>query len=327
DPQAADHLHLAVAGLGHHPGLSGLDGSGGGLGIEGVGLALAAPGLTVGSVDLDHDLGVGGQEAGEGSPVAAGALHPPDDRLSQLVGPAQQLLVAGRGGGDLDGGHRAAELVVGVGDMEIQVGVDPDGELGRVGVWDAGHGCLGSLAGWGMARAPAGRTALRGVWAAGSYQVTAVRLACRWRPWLGPTGQPQGTRPDDSRVRPSPRSPHGLGWRPRLGWTGKEKGTTPAESRVRPAPQPPPRSSQRNRPTEAQVQREPPREWPSRANFNEGVRDAWWVRTLTGTRPSARCLTPARRSGPRVVILPTVVAAGHGAGLAGHTPGPPGAAP
>jgi hypothetical protein len=59
----------------------------------------------------------------------------------------------------------------------------------------------------------------------------------------------------------------------------------------------------------------------------EGVRDAWCVRTLTGTRPSARCLTPARRSGPRVVILPTVVAAGHGAGLAGHPPGPPGPAP
>jgi hypothetical protein len=31
----------------------------------------------------------------------------------------------------------------------------------------------------GMARAPAGRTALRGVWATGSQQVTFVRLACR----------------------------------------------------------------------------------------------------------------------------------------------------
>jgi hypothetical protein len=85
---------------------------------------------------------VGGQEAGEGSAVAAGALHPPDDRLTELVGPGQQLLIAGRGGRDLEGGQRAAELVVGVGDVQLQVGVDPDGELGRDRVWDAGDGCL-----------------------------------------------------------------------------------------------------------------------------------------------------------------------------------------
>ena len=130
--------------------------------------------------------------------------------------------------------------------MDLKVGVDPDGELGRGGVCHAGHGCLLSLAGWGTARAPAGRTALRGVWATGSYQVTSVRLACRWWPRPGPTGQPQGTRPDDSRVRPWPRPPRGLGWRPRLGSTGQEQGTQPAESRVRPSPRPPPGSSQRN---------------------------------------------------------------------------------
>jgi hypothetical protein len=104
------------------------------------------------------------------------------------------------------------------------------------------------LAGWGMARAPAGRTALRGVWATGSYQVTSVRLACRWWPRPGPTGQPQGTRPDDSRVRPGPRPPRGRSWWLRLGSTGQEQGTQPAESRVRPSPQPPPESSQRNHP-------------------------------------------------------------------------------
>ena len=113
--------------------------------------------------------------------------------------------------------------------MDLKVGVDPDGELGRGGVCHAGHGCLLSLAGWGTARAPAGRTALRGVWATGSYQVTSVRLACRWWPRPGPTGQPQGTRPDDSRVRPWPRPPRGLGWRPRLGSTGQEQGTQPAD--------------------------------------------------------------------------------------------------
>jgi hypothetical protein len=63
-----------------------------------------------------------------------------------------------------------------------------------------------------MARAPAGRTTLRGVWATGSYQVTSVRLACRWWPRPGPTGQPQGTKPEDRRVRPSPQPPRGLPW-------------------------------------------------------------------------------------------------------------------
>src|SRR6266540_6941177 len=58
-----------------------------------------------------------------------------------------------------------------------------------------------------MARAPAGRTALRWVWVTGSYQVTFVRLACLWWSRLEPTGQIQGTKPVDERVRPSPRPP------------------------------------------------------------------------------------------------------------------------
>ena len=57
-----------------HGGLTGLDRAGGGLGIGRVGLAAAA-GLAVGSVDLDHDLAVGGQEAGQGGTVGAGAVH------------------------------------------------------------------------------------------------------------------------------------------------------------------------------------------------------------------------------------------------------------
>ena len=74
---AANHLDLAIAGLGLDDGLSGLDRPGGGLGIERIGLARASPGRPVGAVDLDHDLAVGGQEAGQPSAVAAGALHPP----------------------------------------------------------------------------------------------------------------------------------------------------------------------------------------------------------------------------------------------------------
>jgi len=44
---------------------------------------VAAPGLTVGPVDLQHDLAVGGKEAGQGGAVGAGALHAPGDGLAE----------------------------------------------------------------------------------------------------------------------------------------------------------------------------------------------------------------------------------------------------
>ena len=117
---------------------AGLHRPGGGLGVEGVGLAVAAPGLAVGPVDLQDGLAVGGEEAGQGGAVGAGALHAPGDGLAEPARPGEQVVVAGGGGGDLDGVDAAAELVVGVGDVDVQVGVDPDGDpgvLGRVPCW------------------------------------------------------------------------------------------------------------------------------------------------------------------------------------------------
>jgi hypothetical protein len=73
------------------------------------------------------------------------------------------VLVAAWGGEDTDGVDTTAELIVGVGDVEVQVGVDPDGDPPGCGLGDAGDGRLLSIAG-GMARAPAGPTALRWVW-------------------------------------------------------------------------------------------------------------------------------------------------------------------
>src|SRR5215218_8023207 len=67
------------------------------------------------------------------------------------------------------------------------------------------------------------------------------------------------------------------------------------------------------------------REPDAATHLIEGVRDALCGRMLTGTRPWARCLTPAWRSGP-LVILPALLAARTRAGLAGRSPGPPGSA-
>jgi hypothetical protein len=87
-PQTPDHLHQAVTSLGQDRGRSSLDRSGGGLGIEGIGLALAASGGPVWPVDLDHDLAVGGQEPGQGSAVAAGASTPCLDLASRCAQPS-----------------------------------------------------------------------------------------------------------------------------------------------------------------------------------------------------------------------------------------------
>jgi hypothetical protein len=162
DPQRADHLHLPGSGLGGHGGLAGLHRAGGRLGVGRVGLAAVAAGGPVGPVDLQDDLAVGGEEAGQGGAVGAGAFHPPGvDDLAEPARPDEQVLIAGGSGGGAAGVDAAAQLVVGVGDVQVEVSVDPDGDrLDGNGVCHAGDGRLLSLAGQGMARAPAGRTAL-----------------------------------------------------------------------------------------------------------------------------------------------------------------------
>ena len=45
-------------------------------GVDAVGLAVAATGLTVGPIDFHHRHPHAAQEAGQAGPVGAGALHP-----------------------------------------------------------------------------------------------------------------------------------------------------------------------------------------------------------------------------------------------------------
>jgi hypothetical protein len=154
---------LAVARLGHDRHLSGLHRPGGGGSVDRVGLAQVAPGLAVGPVDLLDDLALGGKEAGQGGAGGAGALHAPGDDLAEPPRPDEQVVVAGGGGGDLHGVHAAAELVGCVGDVDLQVGVDPDGELGRGGVCHAGDGRLLSFAGGDGTRAGRADNPARGL--------------------------------------------------------------------------------------------------------------------------------------------------------------------
>ena len=77
DQQHPDRLHVAVGGLGHRPwpGHCSAARAASTASIA-VGLAVAAAGLTVRAIDLDHHHPDRAQEAGQAGPVGAGALDP-----------------------------------------------------------------------------------------------------------------------------------------------------------------------------------------------------------------------------------------------------------
>jgi hypothetical protein len=145
--QHPQHLHHPHAGLGDGGGVPGLDRAGGRIGVDWVGLALAAACGPVGPVDLDHLLAGAAQVAAQPSTVGAGPLDPERDRLAELAGPAEQVLVAGQGGGHQGGAKRPAELVARGRDVQVAVGVHADGDARGRGLCDGGDGRLPSSGG------------------------------------------------------------------------------------------------------------------------------------------------------------------------------------
>src|SRR5207245_2787523 len=101
DHQRADRLDGAVPAFRRAAGPAGLRGPGGADGVERVGLALPAPVLAVGAVDLDDADAGGGDIAGQAGAVAAGALDADQADGPEPAQPAQQPGVAGRGDGEL----------------------------------------------------------------------------------------------------------------------------------------------------------------------------------------------------------------------------------
>src|SRR5262249_28104782 len=78
-----------------------LPASGGSDGIQRIGLALPAPVLPVGAVDLHHPDPGRGEVAGQAGAVAAGPLDPYQAHRPEPTQPGQQLGVPGRGGREL----------------------------------------------------------------------------------------------------------------------------------------------------------------------------------------------------------------------------------
>jgi len=90
-------------------------------------LAPLRPRGPLGPVDLDHPLVLVGQEAGQPAAIAAGALQRPAAPARCLFGDnAEQRLVAGLVGWDLELGHQPAVAVKDRGGVAVTVGVDPD---------------------------------------------------------------------------------------------------------------------------------------------------------------------------------------------------------
>jgi hypothetical protein len=94
DSQNPDHLHLRVPRLRYSAGTAGLDGPRGRLGIERVGLAVAAAGGTVRAVNFDHGQAVVGQESQQPGTETARALHPDLVHLPERFGPGRQSSIA-----------------------------------------------------------------------------------------------------------------------------------------------------------------------------------------------------------------------------------------
>jgi hypothetical protein len=107
-------------------------------GVDRVGLAVAVTGLTVWSIDLDHSDAFAAQVSAEPGAIGAGAFDTDAVDRPETLQPGNELGVAGASGrGRFDAEHTAVRVDRGR-NMELEVGVDPAGDLGVI-LYD-GHG-------------------------------------------------------------------------------------------------------------------------------------------------------------------------------------------
>lgn len=142
--------------------LAGENGGGRRLGVDGVRLAAEASILSARPDDLQHQVAFALQVAGQSDAVAAGSLNPESDHLTVAPRRGQKSRIAASRGRDLEVPKIATELVFGMPDMAVLVGVDADRDAyWIVCVCDAG--CCHRLSSIGVigGRLPGGRTALR----------------------------------------------------------------------------------------------------------------------------------------------------------------------
>ena len=134
------HSGLASRTLGHHQDTDRLDGAVLGLarpecpsaddgpcrfdGIEGIGLAMAAPGLTVRPVHFDDLDALATEEPGQPHAIGPGAFDADLVHLAEALEPGQQRLVAGGIGIEGLGADESAQRIECGDDVDVQMGVD-----------------------------------------------------------------------------------------------------------------------------------------------------------------------------------------------------------
>jgi len=177
-PQVAERLDTAVTLFGSAGPIPGQDGLGGLDRVDGVGLALEASSLTVGTVDLDRLNVLLAQKPGQPGPVGTGAFHPDPRQAADGAHPGQQRGVPGLVGRELPGAQHPPHLVDHSGGVGVLVGVDSTSDLNGQRVLGCNGGHRRPVArdwGQGGTHQPSGRTRQRwGLWP-GSYKVTPPR--------------------------------------------------------------------------------------------------------------------------------------------------------
>jgi hypothetical protein len=122
-PQHADHLDLGVPALRGAAGATGLDRASGGLGVQRIGLAVAAASRPVGTVHLDDGQAVVGQEAQQPGTEVAGTFHTHFVDLAERLDPGRQLGIAAHRGREALRPQQSAGLIEHRRHMHVGVGV------------------------------------------------------------------------------------------------------------------------------------------------------------------------------------------------------------
>jgi hypothetical protein len=121
--QLAEGLDRAGARLGGHGGFAGEHCPGGGFGVDGVGLAVSAAVLAVGSVHLDDLRPACAQVAGQPRPPRAAALDAHHHELAEAAQPGEQTPVAVAGRRKFRRGQNAADVVDHRSDVHVLVSI------------------------------------------------------------------------------------------------------------------------------------------------------------------------------------------------------------
>nr|WP_241671548.1 hypothetical protein [Dankookia rubra] len=129
DPDVADHLDGAGAGLRFRRRLACEDGARRGLRVEHVVLAVAPAGTAVRAVDLEDTMPGLSERAGEAGAVGSGAFDAEGLYRAEGPGPCGEAAVSGAARRNRCGGEPGAQGAEGDRRMDVLVGVDADDDV------------------------------------------------------------------------------------------------------------------------------------------------------------------------------------------------------